>query len=427
MTYPIKGDVARRNQLEYHNTDRTMRNLLALKYSEASALLMCIMLFQLLSYIAWALYNIHDSVNQHFVQVDFAWQVTWILSGFIVIGTGWLFLCVKNSKNERLQMPLSIGAVAIFLIAMLYSGFASGLLAMSLGVVLAGAPMIGILMLPARVVLMAVGSGAVFLGGLTYASVAGYVPYAPLFQDISISKYPEFGIFYFWSQVYFVIPFLVIILAVSQQFLMQWRLREARIQHMSQTDALTQLLNRGTVHERLTEMLQDPARHPISVILLDLDHFKLINDQHGHLIGDRALKAAALSLKQSLRTDDMIARFGGEEFLVVLNGVTCHTAKSVAERCRRTMSQLEVLNDMGERVVLTGSFGVSCLLSGPEVKVDDLLRQADEALYLAKSEGRNRVVAHHCMLEDKGLTHPSARRAHRVTRAGDSSSTPLKG
>lgn len=426
MTYSIKEAVARRNQLNDHNTGRTMRNFLTLKYSEASALLMGIMIFQLISYIAWGLYNIRDSVNQHFLQVDFVWQVTWILCGFIAIGVLWLFLCLKNSKNERLQMPLSIGAVAIFLIAMLFSGFASGLLAMSLGVVLAGAPMIGILILPARVVLMAVGCGALFLGGLTYASVAGYVAYAPLFQDISIAKNPNFGIFYFWSQVYFVIPFLVIILAVSQQFLTQWRLREARIQHMSQTDALTQLLNRGTVHERLTEMLKDAKQHPISVILLDLDHFKLINDQHGHLIGDRALKAAALSLKQSLRTDDMIARFGGEEFLVILSGVTCHTAKSVAERCRRTMSQLEVLNDMGERVVLTGSFGVSCLLSGPDVKVDDLLRQADEALYMAKSNGRNRVVAHHCMLEDKGLTHPSARRAHRVTRADDASgSLPL--
>jgi diguanylate cyclase (GGDEF)-like protein len=211
------------------------------------------------------------------------------------------------------------------------------------------------------------------------------------------------------------------ILAVAHQFLLQWREREARIHHMSQTDALTELYNRRTAHDLLTQLLSQPQPHPVSAILLDLDHFKLINDQHGHLIGDRALKMAAQSLKNSLRTDDLIARFGGEEFLVVLNGVTCHTARSVAERCRRILSQTTVLNDMGERVVVTGSFGVSCMLSGPDAKVDDLLRQADEALYAAKTEGRNRVVNHSCMLETQQLTHPSARRAHRVTRAGDSS------
>ena len=243
--------------------------------------------------------------------------------------------------------------------------------------------------------------------------------YAPLFADISITQSPSFGIFYFWSQVYFVIPFLILILAVAQQFLMQWREREAHIHHLSQTDALTEIYNRRTAHELLTNLLSQNNAHPVSAILLDLDHFKLINDQHGHLIGDRALKMAAQSLKSSLRTDDLIARFGGEEFLVVLNGVTCHTARSVAERCRRILSQALVLNDMGERVVVTGSFGVSCMLSGPNAKVDDLLRQADEALYQAKTEGRNRVVSHHCALDTQQLTHPSARRAHRVTRAGE--------
>jgi diguanylate cyclase (GGDEF)-like protein len=395
-----------------------MRNLLELKYSETSALLMGVLIFELLSYIAWGLYNVSDPINQHFVNADEVWQVFWIYMGALTVAVSWLCLCVRHRKNERLQLPLSMGAVSIFLITMVFSGYVSGLLAMSLGVVLAGAPMIGILMLPPRVVLAAVLSGGVFLGGLTYASVAGYLRYAPLFNEQLINTSPDYGIFYFWSQVYFVIPFLIMILAVAHQFLLQWREREAHIHHMSQTDALTELYNRRTAHELLTSLLGQEDEHPVSAILLDLDHFKLINDQHGHLIGDRALKMAAQSLKSSLRTDDLIARFGGEEFLVILNGVTCHTARSVAERCRRILSQASVVNDMGERVVVTGSFGVACMLSGPSAKVDDLLRQADEALYQAKTDGRNRVVNHTCMLETQQLTHPSARRAHRVTRAG---------
>lgn len=395
-----------------------MRNLLDLKYSETSALLMALMVFQLLSYIGWGLYNVYHPVYQHFVNVDFVWTMFWVYLSATIVGLAWLGVCLYYRHDPKWQIPLSIGAVGIFLVVMLSAGFVSGLLAMSLGVVLAGGPMLGILMLPSRIVLVAVGIAGVVLGGLTYASVSGYLPYAPLFKELLISSSPEYGRFYFWSEVYFVIPFLIVIMIVADQFLMQWREREAKIRHMSQTDALTELFNRRTAHETLTNLLARPNQHPVAVILLDLDHFKRINDLYGHLVGDQALKQTAAALKRSLRTDDVIARFGGEEFLIVLDGVTCATAKNVAERCRRMLMEIQILDKDGNRILVTGSFGVACMLSGLHVVVDDLLREADEALYSAKSEGRNRVVNHHCPNEQLSLTHPSARRAHRITRAG---------
>jgi diguanylate cyclase (GGDEF)-like protein len=395
-----------------------MRNLLDLKYSETSALLMALLVFQLLSYIGWGLYNVYHPVYQHFVNVDFIWQMFWVYLGATMIGLAWLGVCLYHRHDPKWQIPLSIGAVGIFLIVMLSAGFVSGLLAMSLGVVLAGGPMLGILMLPSRIVLVAVGIAGVVLGCLTYASVSGYLPYAPLFKEQLISSSPEYGLFYFWSEVYFVIPFLIVIMIVANQFLTQWREREAKIRHMSQTDALTELFNRRTAHENLTNLLARPNQHPVSAILLDLDHFKRINDVYGHLVGDQALKQTAAALKRSLRTDDVIARFGGEEFLIVLDGVTCATAKNVAERCRRMLMEIQILDKDGNRIPVTGSFGVACMLSGLNVVVDDLLREADEALYVAKSEGRNRVVNHRCPNEQLSLTHPTARRAHRITRAG---------
>jgi diguanylate cyclase (GGDEF)-like protein len=197
---------------------------------------------------------------------------------------------------------------------------------------------------------------------------------------------------------------------VSLLFLKQSRQREAQILHLSQTDPLTQLCNRRTAQNRLAELMKNPAGYPVSVVLLDLDFFKKVNDMHGHLTGDRVLKKISAVLQDSVRKNELIARFGGEEFLMILDGLTCNTAEKVAERCRVLLMNTPVLNDKGETIHMTGSFGVACVLTGGEFIVDDILRQADEALYHAKEHGRNQVVIHACPNERLGLTNPQARR-----------------
>ena len=144
--------------------------------------------------------------------------------------------------------------------------------------------------------------------------------------------------------------------------------------------------------------------------LIDLDNFKKINDTYGHLIGDRVLKAVSQVLRDSLRKKDLIARFGGEEFLLILDGITCNTAEKIAERCRILLMNTVVLNDADEQIAITGSFGVACILTGGQFVLDDILREADEALYRAKENGRNQVVMHACPNERLGLTNPQARR-----------------
>ena len=238
----------------------------------------------------------------------------------------------------------------------------------------------------------------------------GVVPYAPLFIEQPLSQSPAYATFYFVTQVYFVLPFLIVSIVVSLLFLQQSRQREAQILHLSQTDPLTQLYNRRTAQERLIELMKNPAGYPISVVLLDLDFFKKINDTYGHLTGDRVLKTVSQVLRDSLRKNDLVARFGGEEFLLILDGITCNTAEKVAERCRTLLMKTTVLNDAGEQINMTGSFGVACILTGGHFVVDDILRQADEALYKAKENGRNQVVMHTCPNERLGLTNPQARR-----------------
>jgi diguanylate cyclase (GGDEF)-like protein len=260
-------------------------------------------------------------------------------------------------------------------------------------VVIAAAPMIGILILPARLVLSATALSSMLLGGLCYASVIGRVPYAPLFKQQVLGESVTYGAFYFWSQICFVVPFLVIIIAAAHLFLTQWRARESHVRYISQTDGLTGVYNRRFAHQYLTESIQEADQQPVGVVLMDLDHFKLINDRHGHLIGDDALRLTANTLREHLRSEDVVARFGGEEFILIFQNTDLAAAMSLAERCRIQIEQMMLYNANGA-VPITASFGVTCASHSGQA-VDDLLQEADDALYLAKKRGRNQVAAAH--------------------------------
>jgi diguanylate cyclase (GGDEF)-like protein len=172
-----------------------------------------------------------------------------------------------------------------------------------------------------------------------------------------------------------------------------WRDREARYQHLARTDDLTGLTNRRKFMELADHELQRARRYgaPLAVILIDLDHFKRVNDSHGHQAGDRVLVRAAHLFAETVRAVDTVARYGGEEFAILLPATTADGAVELAERaCRRLAAEMIELRD--GRISITASFGVAA--SGPEspLRLDELLRRADDALYRAKADGRNRVV-----------------------------------
>ncbi|WP_394790594.1 diguanylate cyclase [Rhodoferax sp.] len=160
---------------------------------------------------------------------------------------------------------------------------------------------------------------------------------------------------------------------------------------LSITDPLTGCFNRRTLEPRLQEEIGRAQRYqrPFSVICLDLDHFKQINDQHGHPAGDAVLRATAEHLRQSTRFRlDWVVRLGGEEFLVVLPETVLATALQNAERLRQLL-QAEPLWFEGQRIDTTASFGVAQWQ--PEQSATELVQQADALLYEAKAAGRNRV------------------------------------
>ncbi len=157
-------------------------------------------------------------------------------------------------------------------------------------------------------------------------------------------------------------------------------------------DDLTRLLNRATVVERLARELAHIKRKggAVTVILLDLDNFKRINDTHGHAVGDEVLCAAAKRLAASMRAYDELGRYGGEEFLAVLPACASACGLVVAERMRKSLDVLPVGTSSGA-VTLTASFGVATADKAREVSAEELVGLADKALYKAKRSGRNRV------------------------------------
>jgi two-component system cell cycle response regulator len=161
---------------------------------------------------------------------------------------------------------------------------------------------------------------------------------------------------------------------------------------MAITDALTGLYNRRYLETHLANMIDHAANRGklISVLILDVDYFKSVNDTHGHDTGDRVLQDMAARLKSAIRSSDLACRTGGEEFVVVLSGTDLLTAERVGERVRKVVAAKPFLAPSGCHLSITVSLGVASLTPADE-SPDDILKRADQALYRAKREGRNRV------------------------------------
>jgi diguanylate cyclase (GGDEF)-like protein len=158
-------------------------------------------------------------------------------------------------------------------------------------------------------------------------------------------------------------------------------------------DTLTGAYNRQAFDERLSAEMAFGRRHSsgVSVIMVDIDHFKNINDTHGHPAGDAVLKEVVAAMQQTIRTEDLLARYGGEEFALIARGITPDQALMFAERLRQTLTYMHI-EHAGETIQVTASFGVATASASPLYDAPQLVAAADAALYEAKRTGRNRVV-----------------------------------
>jgi len=204
-------------------------------------------------------------------------------------------------------------------------------------------------------------------------------------------------------------PALVIV-ALPTVFLVRRFLEHPILVAQSRTDAKTGLLNVSTWESEAESELSRSirTRNPVALALVDIDHFKLVNDTYGHLVGDRVLKAIAEALTSQSRDYDRTGRFGGEEFVLLLAQTTESDACKIAERLRGYVASLAIPTDDrpdAPTLKVTISIGVTGMARGGSFELTDLLAAADSAMYAAKQAGRNQV-AYAAPLRDMGLDQP---------------------
>ncbi len=241
------------------------------------------------------------------------------------------------------------------------------------------------------------------IGGLRYSwgflilliliFIAGYVVYAK-FSPVQFSQPFDLVVpVIFFCGAIFVFVVCSLSLRTTRDIMQNYALKQENI-----TDSLMGIFNRRYLDRRLKDETERALNyaHPLSIFLIDIDHFKQVNDNYGHQVGDLVLKNIAQNIKESLRESDVLARYGGEEFVVILPRTQVSTSYTLAERLRHVVANSQlVLPGESDIDILSIGVTVSVGVAGLTSKCKDyqcLIKNADRALYQAKQNGRNQVI-----------------------------------
>ncbi len=353
--------------------------------------------------------------------VTFAWYAVFVIayalilsiqSGYVDDPLAWQWVAEAPRLWGRIATTVSLVAAILFLDRFadvgrhapggrrLLLGFAGLTTVLSLlGLVPALAPLARMLINPLLIlggpVIVAV-AALVAWRGSRYA-IFYLVGWIPLLTVTVLGSLQLYGLFADWTWTgdaalgAGAFDALVLSLGLANRSLALRRDRD-RARRLADVDSLTGLWNRRAWSERLA-VLEESARRirrPLSLLFLDLDHFKELNDLHGHAAGDTALRLVADLMRRVLRNREQIGRYGGEEFVVSLPGADAAQAMQVAERIRQQLQQMATSKGTADQIVPTASIGVATLRPGEDTRA--LIHRADAAMYAAKAAGRNRVV-----------------------------------
>lgn len=358
---------------------------------DKSLFLLLLLLPLYVQYLSWSLYVLARPDRESLINVAVVHQMIQIEFVLICIGAALILLGLYLRKHWPENIAFQYVTLQFYALSLVLMSYSIGTVSFCAGIVLLGAPVFGFIFMDRGAVWAGAVSALVTLALLSYATVWGWLPYAPVMvAPTSLAS----NLFWMNSLFFFAAPFLLTLPFLADQMLLWWREREQRIQQLSRTDALTGLHNRRRILELLDELSQVCGRQqvPLTVSILDLDHFKQVNDNWGHPVGDAVLKQAAQCLKAHVRAGDQVGRYGGEEFMVLLPGATAEDAQAVLNRCRQALTELSIDNGAGGQISTSASFGAAIHTANSAVDLHHSVLAADQALYQAKTRGRNCVV-----------------------------------
>lgn len=348
----------------------------------------------LLFYEAWLWYaQTYTDFGVLYLRPQGVTLMHWTLS---VSMLGWLLLLAVGiglRSSDRHSSLYVLVTIFFYSLSMVQLGYLIGVMSPLIGVVMLGATMVGFVLFDFLRVFLAFLLAVVLLVVLSVFTATEAIDYAPVFAIDPVSK---FGSSTFWmvSQLMQALPFIVSTFGLTYMLLARWKQREQEALDLARSDALTGVANRRAIMDILKHELASTRRNsrPFSVVMMDIDHLKSINDTYGHDAGDQVLVGTAEAIQRTLRESDWVGRYGGEEFVLVFPQADAATAVLAVERLRNALATLVFDVGAASQLRVTASYGVYAVhgVDGShEPPLERVLMRADAALQQAKQKGRN--------------------------------------
>ncbi|ENW97858.1 GGDEF domain-containing protein [Acinetobacter sp. NIPH 298] len=352
-----------------------------------SILLLILAAFMTLFGIVWDVLVLLNPITWQWVNLPLVYSKLWTNVIMLMVFLSLIVPCYRYKDKAWAHEIIPILTVQLFTVLLCHTSYLIGSFSPATMVVYVSVVAVGLVLFNRKMIYCALVPATIALLFCNFLSMFGVLQYAPLFKPEVLNQ-SEMHPFWVGSMLFFLLPILIACLFLFEILLTQWRSRELAIQHLSRLDPLTDVLNRRSIGAYLEKLHQQP-NSLYSIVLLDLDHFKNINDHFGHNMGDQVLIQVANCLNKHLRDQDMIGRFGGEEFILLLPHTTTTQAQNIAERCRLAIANLRFVAEDQQAFSVSASFGISSSLSADEPHL--IISQADQALYAVKAAGRNQV------------------------------------
>ncbi|MCH7335692.1 GGDEF domain-containing protein [Acinetobacter sp. NIPH 2699] len=352
-----------------------------------SILLLILAAFMTIFGIIWDSLILLNPITWQWVNVPLVYSKLWTNVIMLFVFLSLIVPCYRYKDKAWAHEIIPILSVQLFTVLLCHTSYLIGSFSPATMVVYVSVVAVGLILFNRKMIYCALIPATIALLFCNVLSMYGVLQYAPLFNPEIMSQ-AKMHPFWVGSMLFFLLPILIACLFLFEILLTQWRSRELAIQHLSRLDPLTDVLNRRSISAYLEKLHQQPNAL-YSLVLLDLDHFKNINDHFGHSMGDQVLIQVAECLTKHLRDQDIIGRFGGEEFILLLPHTTTTQAQNIAERCRLAIANLRFMTEDQQEFSVSASFGISSSLSADEPHL--IISQADQALYAVKATGRNQV------------------------------------